>query len=76
MWVANGILNAAAAMSPTPTSPLTGPKAQLAGVLLDPSQAAELLTDQQVDTDGDASALEALAAVMGPFTADFKLSTA
>jgi alkyl sulfatase BDS1-like metallo-beta-lactamase superfamily hydrolase len=75
MWVRNGVLNARQGHADHAQLTITGPKAALAGVLLQPAQAEAIIAKAGLETDGDLSVLQTLAAVTDTFDPDFNIST-
>jgi alkyl sulfatase BDS1-like metallo-beta-lactamase superfamily hydrolase len=54
---------------------VSGPKAALVGILLQPNVAASLATAGSVTTDGDASLLDTYAGVLDTFDPNFNIVT-
>ncbi|MEU2678216.1 alkyl sulfatase dimerization domain-containing protein [Streptomyces sp. NPDC007107] len=75
MWVRNGVLNARPGHSPDAQLTVTGAKAVLAAVLLDPSRATDAATAHRLTIEGDITALAALADVMDTFDPHFNIVT-
>jgi alkyl sulfatase BDS1-like metallo-beta-lactamase superfamily hydrolase len=75
MWVRNGVLNARIGHTDTATLTLSGPKAALAALLLEPGNAKVIIGKTGVETDGDVAALEAFASVLDTFNPHFNLAT-
>ncbi len=75
MWVKRGVLNARQGASPDTRLTVTGPKAALAGVLLQPAGAARLAQAGKVELDGDAGVLDAYAALLDDFDPNFPIVT-
>jgi alkyl sulfatase BDS1-like metallo-beta-lactamase superfamily hydrolase len=74
MWVRNGVLNARKEHADAQLT-ISGPKAALAALLLQPAQAEAIVARTGVKTDGDLSVLETLASVMDTFNPHFNIST-
>jgi linear primary-alkylsulfatase len=75
MWVRNGVLNARPGHTDTATLTLSGPKAALAALLLEPDNAKVIIDKAGVETDGDVAALDTLASVLDTFNPHFTLAT-
>jgi len=75
MWVRNGVLNARKEHADDAQLTITGPKAALAGVLLQPGQADAIVAKTGLETEGDLSVLDTLASVMDTFSPHFNIST-
>jgi alkyl sulfatase BDS1-like metallo-beta-lactamase superfamily hydrolase len=74
--VRHGVLNARpGAATSDPQLTVSGPKAALVGVVLNPAAAAKLAQAGQITLDGDASALETLAGLMDEFDPNFPIVT-
>ncbi|WP_029288299.1 alkyl/aryl-sulfatase [Cellulomonas sp. HZM] len=63
-WVRRGVLNARRGPSPSPRLSLSGPKASLVAVLLDPASAGALVDAGALMLTGDPSELDAYAALL------------
>jgi alkyl sulfatase BDS1-like metallo-beta-lactamase superfamily hydrolase len=74
-WVKRGVLNARQGASPDTQLTITGPKAALAGVLLQPAGAAQLAQAGKIKLDGDESALASLAVLLDEFDPNFNIVT-
>ena len=74
-WIGRGVLNARRGHSSAAQLTVSGPKAALAGVLLQPAAAAKLADAGKVVLDGDASQLDALAALLDDFDPSFPIVT-
>jgi alkyl sulfatase BDS1-like metallo-beta-lactamase superfamily hydrolase len=74
-WVKRGVLNARQGASPDTQLTITGPKAALIGVLLQPAGAVQLARAGQIKLDGDQSALASLAGLIDEFDPDFNIVT-
>ncbi len=75
MSVRHGVLNARPGHDGSAQLTVAGPKAALAGVLLQPAQAEAIITKAGLNTDGDLSALQALASITDTFNPNFNIST-
>ncbi|HVX20326.1 MAG TPA: alkyl sulfatase dimerization domain-containing protein [Acidimicrobiales bacterium] len=75
MWVQRGVLNARRGASPAAQLTVSGPKAALVGVLLQPAAAGKLIDGGQVTVDGDAGVLDTLAGLMDEFDPNFNIVT-
>ncbi len=75
MRVRRGVLNARPGASPDTQLTVSGPKAALAGVVLQPAAAAELAQAGKIQLDGDQAALAALAGLLDEFDLDFNIIT-
>ena len=75
VWIKRGVLNARIGASPDTQLTVSGPKAQLAGVVLKPAAAQQLAQAGLIKLDGDASALQDYAAVMDEFDLNFNIVT-
>ena len=69
--IRRGVLNARPGASEAPHATVSGPKAALVGVLLNPGAAAALAQKGAVEISGDAGALTALAGVLDQFDPAF-----
>ncbi|MFJ5849319.1 alkyl sulfatase dimerization domain-containing protein [Streptomyces sp. NPDC092903] len=75
MRVARGVLNARHGASSDTHLTVTGPKAALVDVLLNPASAAPLAGAGKLRLDGDATVLPARAELIGTFDPDFGIVT-
>ena len=75
MWVRRGVLNAREGASSDTQLTVTGPKAALAGVLLQPADADRLAQAGKVELDGDAGVLKTYAALLDDFDPNFPIVT-
>lgn len=75
MWVRNGVLNARKGAHAQTALTVSGPKAALAGVLLQPSAAEKLAQAGAVELAGDAEALATYATVVDEFDPNFAIVT-
>jgi alkyl sulfatase BDS1-like metallo-beta-lactamase superfamily hydrolase len=75
MWVRRGVLNARLGASKDAQLTVTGPKAALVGVVLQPAAAGRLAEAGQIQLDGDASVLATLAGVLDEFDPNFAIVT-
>ncbi|MCX5388811.1 alkyl/aryl-sulfatase [Streptomyces sp. NBC_00094] len=75
MWVRNGVLNARPGHAGDAQLTVRGSKAALAGLLLAPGRAAEVVKEHGLTTEGDMAALTALGAVVETFDPHFPLAT-
>ena len=75
MWVRHGVLNAREGHADGAQLTIAGPKAALAGVLLQPANAKAIIDRAGLKTDGDLSVLDTLASVTDTFDAHFNIST-
>lgn len=75
MWVRNGVLNARPGASSEPQATITGPKAALVGLLVQPKAAQALVDKGALQVAGDSSAIAAYAAVVDDFDPDFAIVT-
>ncbi len=73
VWVRRGVLNARSGAPRTPSSPSSGPKAALVGVLLQPAAARRLVQAGQIQLAGDGSVLEAFAGLIDEFDPNFNI---
>ncbi|NGO74128.1 hypothetical protein G6045_00265 [Streptomyces sp. YC504] len=73
MWVRHGVLNARPGQADDAQLTVTGPKAALVALLLDPGHAAETIAKHSLPTDGDVSVLEILAGVTDTFDPQFNI---
>lgn len=75
MWIKRGVLNARRGASPDTQLTVSGPKAALVGVVLQPAAASQLAQAGKIKLDGDESALANLAGIMDEFDLDFNIVT-
>jgi alkyl sulfatase BDS1-like metallo-beta-lactamase superfamily hydrolase len=75
MWIANAVLNARSGHAEDVQLTVTGPKAAIAGILLQPDRATAILQSGAVTTTGDTTVLDAFAAAVEPFDPAFNLAT-
>ena len=75
MWIRNGVLNARRGHADEVQLTITGPKADLAALLLQPTQAEYVIAKDALKTEGDLAVLESLASVIDTFDPYFKIST-
>lgn len=75
MWVRNGVLNARRGHVDGAQLRLTGPKSAIAGILLQPAKAHDLVKAHGVNVDGDLAALDQLAKITVTFDPHFNLIT-
>lgn len=75
MWVRRAVLNARSGRAPDAQLTLTGPKALLAGILLQPGKASAILDSGKVTYDGDVSTLSRFADIMDVFDPNFNIAT-
>jgi len=75
MWIRNGVLNARRGHADEVQLTITGPKADLAALLLQPTQAGYIIAKDALKTEGDLAVLESLASVIDTFDRYFKIST-
>jgi len=75
MWVKRGVLNARQGASPDTQLTVTGPKAALIGVLLQPGAAGKLAEAGTIQLDGDNTVLESFADVLDEFDPNFNIVT-
>ena len=74
-WVRRGVLNARRGASPDTQLTISGPKAALVGVVLQPAGAAQLAQAGKIRLDGDESALATFAGLMDEFDPNFNIVT-
>jgi alkyl sulfatase BDS1-like metallo-beta-lactamase superfamily hydrolase len=74
MWIKRGVLNARAGASPYAQLTVSGPKAALVGVILQPA-AGQLAQAGKIKLEGDPSALATLAGLLDEFDLDFSIVT-
>jgi alkyl sulfatase BDS1-like metallo-beta-lactamase superfamily hydrolase len=70
-----GVLNARRGASPDARLMVSGPKAALVGVILQPGPAGQLAQAGKIQLDGDQSALAAFAGLLDEFDLDFNIVT-
>jgi linear primary-alkylsulfatase len=75
MWVKRGVLNARKGASPDTQLTVSGPKATLVGVVLQPAAASQLAQAGKIQLDGDQSVLQAFAALIDEFDPNFNIVT-
>lgn len=75
MWVRNGVLNARKGHGEGAQLSVSGPKPALAGVLLQPGEARELIDTAGCALDGDLGVLDTLALVTDTFDPAFNIVT-
>lgn len=75
MWLRNGVLNARPALADDAQLSISGPKAAIVGLLVQPDKAAALVESGALDTTGDTSVLATFAGVMDEFDPAFNLVT-
>ena len=75
VWVKRGVLNARLGASPDTQLTVTGPKAALVGVVLQPAAADQLVQAGHITLDGDRAALDSFAGVMDEFDPNFNIVT-
>jgi alkyl sulfatase BDS1-like metallo-beta-lactamase superfamily hydrolase len=75
VWVKRGVLNTRRGASPDTQLTVSGPKAALVGVVLNPSAGSQLAQAGKVTLDGDESVLTTLAGVMDEFDPSFPIVT-
>ncbi|SDJ52387.1 Alkyl sulfatase BDS1, metallo-beta-lactamase superfamily [Frankineae bacterium MT45] len=75
MWVKRGVLNAREGASAAPQLTVSGPKAALVGVLLNPASATQLAGAGKVELEGDPAVLTTLAGVFDDFQPKFNIVT-
>jgi alkyl sulfatase BDS1-like metallo-beta-lactamase superfamily hydrolase len=75
MWIRNGVLNARRGHADEVQLTITGPKADLAALLLQPTQAEYIIAKDALKTEGDLAVLESLASVIDTFDPYFNIST-
>lgn len=74
-WIRHGVLNARRGADPTAALTVTGPKAALAAVLLQPGAAGKLREQGTITLDGDAGALDTYGGLLDSFDPDFPIVT-
>lgn len=75
MWVRRGVLNARRGASPATQLTVSGPKAALVGVVLQPAAASRLAEAGTIRLDGDKTVLQTLAGLMDQFDPNFNVIT-
>jgi Alkyl sulfatase C-terminal len=75
VWVKRGVLNARRGASPDTQLTVSGPKAALVGVVLQPAVAAQLAQAGKIQLDGDESVLTTFAGLMDEFDPNFSIVT-
>lgn len=75
MWVKRGVLNARPGASASPQLTVSGPKAALVGVLLQPASAGRLAQAGQLKLDGDEAVLTSYAGLLDDFDPNFPMVT-
>jgi alkyl sulfatase BDS1-like metallo-beta-lactamase superfamily hydrolase len=75
MWVGNGVLNARPGHVDDVQATVSGPKAELATMVLRPDRAHELLSADGVTTSGDVTVFETLASIFDTMNRHFNLAT-
>ena len=75
LWIKRGVLNARTGASPDTQLTVSGPKAQLVGIVLKPAAARQAARAGLIQLDGDATALQDFAAVMDEFDLNFNFVT-
>lgn len=75
MWVRHGVLNARQGHADGAQLTIAGPKAALAGILLQPANAKAVISRAGVKADGDLDVLDILASITDTFDAHFNIST-
>jgi linear primary-alkylsulfatase len=75
MWIRNGVLNARRGHAGEVQLTITGPKADLAALLLQPTQAEYIIAKDALKTEGDLAVLDSLASVIDTFDPYFNIST-
>jgi alkyl sulfatase BDS1-like metallo-beta-lactamase superfamily hydrolase len=75
MWIRRGVLNARRGTSNDAQLTVSGPKAALVGVLLNPKGAVQLAEAGKIELNGDRAALESLASVIDQFDPNFNIVT-
>ncbi len=75
MWIRNGVLNARRGHADEVQLTITGPKADLAALLLQPTQAEYVIGKDALKTEGDLAVLDVLASVIDTFDPYFNIST-
>lgn len=75
VWVRRGVLNARQGASPDTQLTVSGPKAALVGVVLQPAAAEKLAAAGKIQLDGDQSVLTEFAGLMDEFDPNFNIIT-
>ena len=75
VWVRRGVLNARRGAAPDTQLTVTGPKASIVGVVLQPAAAGRLAAAGKIELVGDSSVLETFAGVMDEFDPNFAIVT-
>jgi linear primary-alkylsulfatase len=75
MWIRNGVLNARRGHADEAQLTITGPKADLAALLLQPTQAGYIIAKDALKTEGDLAVLDSLVSVIDTFDPYFNVST-
>ena len=75
VWVNRGVLNARRGASPDTQLTVSGPKAALVGVVLQPAAAGQLAQADKIQLDGDESVLDSFAGLIDDFDPDFNIVT-
>jgi alkyl sulfatase BDS1-like metallo-beta-lactamase superfamily hydrolase len=75
MWVKRGVLNARRGTSPGTQLTVSGPKAALVAVLLQPASASKLAQDGKIQLDGDEAVLTTYAELLDQFDPNFNIVT-
>lgn len=75
VWISRGVLNARRGASPDTQLTVSGPKAALIGVVLQPAAASQLAQAGKIQLDGDQAVLASLAALMDTFDPNFNIIT-
>ena len=73
VWVKRAMLNARRGASPDAQLTVSGPKAALVGVVLQPAAAGQLAPAGKITLDGDESVLAAFAGLMDEFDPNFNI---
>ena len=73
VWVKRAVLNARRGASPDAQLTVSGPKAALVGVVLQPAAAGQLAPAGKITLDGDESVLAAFAGLMDEFDPNFNI---
>ena len=73
VWIQHGVLNARRNPSEDAQLTVSGPKAALIGVVLNPTAAEKLAAAGTITLDGDTTALTALAELMDDFHPNFNV---
>jgi alkyl sulfatase BDS1-like metallo-beta-lactamase superfamily hydrolase len=74
-WIRRGVLNARQGAHPKTQLTVTGPKAALVGVVLQPAAASKLAAAGEIKLDGDESVLHTYAGVLDDFDLNFPIIT-